>query len=207
MGRLPFEAVSLADQRKALDLIRRNVFDEKAFQFSPDLLNKLAPSRWSHWGTMPSSFRLDYPVLDRLLMLQTRTLAELTNFDRLTRLTEGELKNPAQTLTIPELFNTLQSSIWSEVLNTNSSSDRIKISIVRRGIQRQYMNLLIAISLREYDAPEDAQTVARYNMKQLRDTLTGALKKTDPKDIYTLAHLEETRDRLTKAIDAPLVGR
>ena len=207
VGRLPFEAVSLADQRKALDLIRRNVFDEKAFQFSPDLLNKLAPSRWSHWGTMPSSFRLDYPVLDRLLMLQTRTLAELTNFDRLTRLTEGELKNPAQTLTIPELFNTLQSSIWSEVLNTNSSSDRIKISIVRRGIQRQYMNLLIAISLREYDAPEDAQTVARYNMKQLRDTLTGALKKTDPKDIYTLAHLEETRDRLTKAIDAPLVGR
>ena len=207
VGRLPFESVSLADQRKALDLIRRNVFDEKAFQFSPDLLNKLAPSRWSHWGTMPSSFKLDYPVLDRLLMLQTRTLVELTNADRLTRLTEGELKNPAQTLTIPELFDTLQSSIWSEVFNSATSSDRVKISVVRRGIQRQHMNLLIAISLREYEVPEDAQTVARYNMKQLRGTLTSALKKVDPKDIYTLAHLEETRDRLTKAIDAPLVGR
>ena len=204
IGRLPFESVSLADQRKALDLIRRNVFDEKAFQFSPDLLNKLAPSRWSHWGTMPSSSKLDYPVLDRLLMLQTRTLVELTNPDRLTRLTEGELKNPAQTLTIPELFDTLQSSIWSEVFNAN---DRVKISVVRRGIQRQHMNLLIAIALREYEVPEDAQTVARYEMKQLRTALTNALKKTDPKDIYTLAHLEETRDRLVKAIDAPLVGR
>ena len=204
IGRLPFEAVSLADQRKALDLIRRNVFDEKAFQFSPDLLNKLAPSRWNHWGTMTSSFKLDYPVLDRLLMLQTRTLVELTNADRLTRLTEGELKNPAQTLTIPELFNTLQSSIWSEIFNP---TDRVRISVVRRGIQRQHMNLMIAIALREYEAPEDAQTVARYGMKQLRNALTIALKKTDSNDIYTLAHLEETRDRLTKAIDSPLVGR
>ena len=30
------------------------------------------------------------------------------------------------------------------------------------------------------------------------------MKKADSKDIYTMAHLEETRDRLVKAIDAPL---
>jgi Met-zincin/Domain of unknown function (DUF5117)/Domain of unknown function (DUF5118) len=203
-GRIPFESVSLADQRKALDLIRRNVFDEKAFQFSPDLLNKLAPSRWNHWGTLPSSFKLDYPVLDRLLFLQTLTLVQLTDYDRLTRLSEGELKNPAQTLTVPELFDSLQSSIWSELFK---GDDTVKISTVRRGLQRQHMNLLIAIALRQYDAPEDAQTVVRYEMKQLRNSLNSAIKKVDSKDIYTLAHLEETRDRLSKAIDAPLVGR
>jgi hypothetical protein len=202
-GRFPFEAVSLADQRKALDLIRRNVFDEKAFQFSPELLNKLAPSRWNHWGTMPAMSKLDYPVLDRLLFLQTITMVQLTDFDRLSRLREGELKNPTQTLTIPELMDTMQSSIWSEVLNPQ---DSFKLSAPRRGLQRQHMNLLVAIALRQYEVPDDAQTVVRYEMRQLKEALTRALKKADAKDLYTLAHLEETRDRLVKAIDAPLVG-
>jgi Met-zincin/Domain of unknown function (DUF5117)/Domain of unknown function (DUF5118) len=202
-GRFPFEAVSLADQRKALDLIRRNVFDEKAFQFSPELLNKLASSRWNHWGMMPSRSNLDYPVLDRFLFLQTITMVRLTNYDRLARMREGELKNPAQTLTIPELMDTMQSSIWSEVLN---AQDGFKLAPMRRGLQRQHMNLLVAIALRQYDVPDDAQTVVRYEMRQLKEALTRAMKKADPKDPYTVAHLEETRDRLAKAIDAPLVG-
>jgi hypothetical protein len=200
-GRFPFESVSLADQRKALDLIRHNVFDEKAFQFTPELLNKLAPSRWSHWGTMPAMSKLDYPVLDRILSLQTVTMVQLTNYDRLSRMREGELKNPSQTLTIPELMDTMQSSIWSEVI---TPQDGFKISPMRRGLQRQHMNLLIAIALRQYNAPDDAQTVVRYEMRQLRDILTRAMKKADSKDLYTVAHLDETRDRLIKAIDAPL---
>ena len=200
-GRFPFESVSLVDQRKALELIRRNVFDEKAFQFAPELLNKLAPSRWSHWGVMPAMSKLDYPVLDQLLFLQTVTMVQLTNYDRLSRMREGELKNPSQTLTIPELMDTMQSSIWSEVI---TPQDGFKISPMRRGLQRQHMNLLIAIALRQYNAPDDAQTVVRYEMRQLRDVLTRAMKKADSKDLYTVAHLEETRDRLIKAIDAPL---
>ncbi len=200
-GRFPFESVSLVDQRKALDLIRRNVFDEKAFQFAPELLNKLAPSRWSHWGVMPAMSKLDYPILDRVLFLQTITMVQLTDYDRLSRMREGELKNPSQTLTIPELMDTMQSSIWSEVI---TPQDGFKISPMRRGLQRQHMNLLIAIALRQYNAPDDAQTVVRYEMRQLRDVLTRAMKKADSKDLYTVAHLEETRDRLIKAIDAPL---
>jgi flagellar basal body-associated protein FliL len=84
--------------------------------------------------------------------------------------------------------------------------DSFKLSAPRRGLQRQHMNLLVAIALRQYDVPDDAQTVVRYEMRQLKEALTRALKKADPKDLYTLAHLEETRDRLVKAIDAPLVG-
>ena len=200
-GRFPFEAVSLVDQRKALELIRRNVFDEKAFQFAPELLNKLAPSRWSHWGTMPAVSNLDYSILDRLLLLQTVTIVQLTNYDRLSRMREGELKNPSQTLTIPELMDTIQSSIWSEVI---TPQDGFKLSPMRRGLQRRHMDLLILIALRQYEVPDDAQTVVRYEMRQLRDVLSRAMKKADPKDLYTMAHLEETRDRLIKAIDAPL---
>jgi Met-zincin/Domain of unknown function (DUF5117) len=202
-SRLPFESVSLVDQRLALDVIQKNVFDEKAFQFEPSLLNKLAPSRWDHWGANPAVFRLDYPIFESVLTLQSITLYDLLSYDRLSRLRDGELKNPSQTLPIPELFDRLQSGIWGEVLNPG---DRVQLSGLRRALQREYMGILIGMVLRQDNAPEDARTVARYELRQLRDAIGKAVRKVDRKDIYTLAHLEEAQDRIAKAIEAPLRG-
>jgi len=58
-GRLPFEVIPVQKQREALNAIAEYVFASDAFQFSPQLLNQLAPSRWWHWGTVPALFRLD----------------------------------------------------------------------------------------------------------------------------------------------------
>nr|WP_242041654.1 zinc-dependent metalloprotease [Alkalinema sp. FACHB-956] len=203
-GRLPFEAVTLADQRKALELIRTNVFNEKAFQFSPMLLNKLAPSRWSHWGANPAIFKLDYPILDNVLFLQMIVMYDLMSYDRLSRLRDGELKNPEQTLTIPELFDTVQAGIWGDVVQ---AGDTLKLSGLRRALQREYLNAMVGIVLRQVDVPEDARTVARYELKQLRDGISRGLKRVDEKDVYTLAHLEEARDRITKTLEAQLQGQ
>jgi hypothetical protein len=205
-GRLPFEPVPLADQRQALKILQKTVFDEKVFQFSPDFINKLAPSRWEHWGTNPAVFRLDYPILESVLFLQQATLYDLMSYRRLARLRDGEVKNaPDQTLTIPELFDTLQTTIWGEVLNPGlNPNGEVRLSSLRRALQREHMNLLTAMVLRKANAPEDARTVARYELKQLRQGIDGAIRKVNKKDIYTLAHLEEARDRLSKAIDAPL---
>ncbi len=200
-GKLPFEVVSLADQRLALEVIQKNVFDEKAFQFEPSLLNKLAPSRWDHWGANPAVFRLDYPIFESVLTLQSMTLYDLLSYSRLSRLRDGELKAPNQTLTIPELFDSLQAGIWGEVINAEGP---VKLTGLRRALQREYMGILIDLVLRRDDAPEDARTVARYELKQLRDGIGRAMKKIDRKDIYTLAHLEEAQDRIGKAIEAPL---
>jgi hypothetical protein len=202
-SRLPFESVSLADQRLALDVIEKNVFDEKAFQFEPSLLNKLAPSRWDHWGANPAVFRLDYPIFESVLTLQSITLYDLLSYGRLSRLRDGELKNPAQTLPIPELFDRLQTGIWGEVLNPG---EKVQLSGLRRALQREYMGILIGMVLRQENAPEDARTVARYELRQLRDAIGKAVRKVDRKDIYTLAHLEEAQDRIAKAIEAPLRG-
>jgi hypothetical protein len=202
-SRLPFESVSLADQRLALDVIQKNVFDPQAFQFEPSLLNKLAPSRWEHWGANPAVFRLDYPIFESVLTLQSATLYDLLSYSRLARLRDGELKNPEQTLPIPELFDRLQSGIWSEVLNPG---DKVQLSGLRRALQREHMGILIAMVLRQENAPEDARTVARYELRQLREAIGKAVKKVDRKDIYTLAHLEEAQDRIAKAIEAPLQG-
>jgi Met-zincin/Domain of unknown function (DUF5117) len=203
-GRLPFEAVPVSEQRRALALIQKNIFDENSFKFAPELLNKLAPSRWSHWGTNTPVFRLDYPIFENVLFLQAITMYDLLNYDRLARIRDGELKAPNQTLSIPELFDSLQMGIWGEVME---AKDGLTLSSPRRALQREYMNAMIDMILRRGDAPEDARTVARYELKQLRDSIGRAMKQVNAKDVYTMAHLEESRDRISKAIDAPLQGQ
>jgi hypothetical protein len=202
--RLPFEPVTRLDQRHALEILCKNVFDSRAFQFSPEFVNKLAPSRWEHWGSNPAVLRLDYPIYENILFLQTLILYELLDYDRLARLRDGELKAPDQTLTIPELLHTLQTTIWMEVLHPQ---EHLSLSSLRRGLQREYMNTLIDLVLRRQQAPEDARTVARYQLKQLGEAIGRAMRKVDEQDVYTLAHLEEARDRIAKAISAPLQGQ
>ncbi|WNZ44815.1 zinc-dependent metalloprotease [Leptolyngbya boryana CZ1] len=201
-GRLPFEPVSVEQQRQALALINQYVFSEEPFRFSPDLLNKLAPSRWAHWGSEPTS-NLDYPIHDNILFLQSIVLYDLLNYDRLARLRDSELRVQAgqPTLTIPDLFDSLQSSIWGEVTNPK---DNLKLSGLRRALQRQYMNAMISMILREVEVPEDARTVARYELRKLQKSIDRAMRKVNDRDIYTKAHLEEAQDRIGKALEAQL---
>ena len=200
--RLPFEPVPVEKQRQALAVLQKYVFAEDAFNFSPELLNKLAPSRWRHWGSSPQIGRLDYPIHDLVLFLQSAVLGDLLSRDRLTRLEDIELKSqPSQALTLPELFDTLQSGIWTEVLKPKGKS--IKISSLRRGLQRQYLDILTDIVLRKQNVPEDAHTLAWYKIRQLSEKLD----KVSSDDEYTKAHLLETSDRIHKVLNAPLQGK
>ncbi len=199
--KLPFQAVPLEKQRQALALLQKYVFAENAFNFSSDLLNKLAPSRWRHWGSSPRIGRLDYPIHDWVLFMQSLVLWDLLSGDRLSRLKDMEYKNKTEnSLTLPELFNTLQNGIWTEVLKPQSKT--IKISSLRRGLQRRYVETLNEMVLRKQEVPEDARTLAWYNLKQLSEKLDNVRGG----DEYTKAHLLETRDRIKKVLDAPLRG-
>lgn len=199
--RLPFAAVPVEKQRQALQTLQKYVFAEDALNFSPELLNKLAPNRWYHWGSSPLVGRLDYPIHDLVLFLQSAVLLDLLSGDRLTRLKDIELKSQSEkALTLPELFDTLQNGIWTEVLKPKSKS--LQISSLRRGLQRQYLAILTGMVLRKEPVPEDARTLAWYKLRQLRDKLADV--RSD--DEYTKAHLLETRDRIEKTLNAPLVG-
>lgn len=57
-----FVPVSLLKQRQVLIKLQEYVFAEDVFNFSPQLLNQLAPSRWQHWGSSVPYNRLDYPI-------------------------------------------------------------------------------------------------------------------------------------------------
>ena len=200
--RLPFEQVPVAKQREALAALQKYVFAEDAFNFPPELLNKLAPSRWLDWGNNVAVGRLDFPVYDRLFYPQSLVLRKLLSGDRLQRLLDIELKTQSgQTLTVPELFNTLQTGIWSEVLQGNKS---VKISSSRRALQREHLDILTGMVLRTQAVPEDARTLAWEKLRQLREHLNSTLRKRKNLDDYTKAHLEESRARIAKALDAQL---
>jgi hypothetical protein len=201
-GRLPFEPIALEQQRQALTLLQQYVFDESKFRFSPVFLNKLAPSRWFHWGEIPQFDSLEYPIYDRILVMQAITLRRLLSNDRLTRLRDAELKTHNQTLTIPDLLNFLQTTIWREVLQPE---ENLTLSSLRRGLQREHLNQMIRMVLYKVPVPDDARTVARYELKQLRTALETQLRrKSKQLDVVTRAHLEEVSDRITKALDAEL---
>jgi hypothetical protein len=199
-GKLPFVPVPVEQQRQALMTMQKYVFAEDALKFPPDLLNKLVPSRWLHWGTDIQVGRLDYPIHDLVLLVQTVVLRDLLASDRLTRLKDLELKSASgKALTLPELFDTLQTGIWSEVFQPKG---KLQISSLRRGLQREYLNVLMGMVLRKESAPEDARTLAWYKLKQLNNQL----RKVRSEDEYTQAFLLETRDRIEKTLNAPLVG-
>lgn len=202
-GRLPFEPVPAEKQRQALALLETHVFDAKQFHFSPAFLNKLAPSRWNHWGAEPQTSSLDYPIHDRILLLQSVVLRELMQSDRLSRLRDADLKTQVgQTFALPELFDTLQTAIWQEVIKPEET---LKLSSLRRGLQREYLKTLTGMVLRTADVPDDARTLAWYELKQLASALDHVLKRqAKDADTETRAHLEETRDRIAKTLDAKL---
>jgi hypothetical protein len=222
-ARQPFETIPIENQRQALIILNHYIFGEDTFRFSPELVNQLAPSRWNHWGSLPEIFSLDYPIYDNFLFLQSVILSELLSSDRLSHLRDGELHTtPGEMLTIPELFDTLQSGIWTEVLQRDR--EITTISSLRRGLQRQYLAILINMTLRNpnapnqatnltdfivalqtLDAPEDARVIARHELDRLQDAIASTLRhQGDRMDTATKAHLEEARDRITKVLEAAI---
>ncbi|MBP0021543.1 MAG: zinc-dependent metalloprotease [Cyanobacteria bacterium SBLK] len=196
-GRLPFEQVPIEKQRQALQILHDYVFAEDALVFPPELLNQLAPSRWNHWGHRATD-SIDYPIHDYLFFFQGRILRSLLSNQRLSNLRDLELKaGSEEALTIPELYETLTEGIWSEILHPPTGEN---ISSVRRSLQREHLKLLIGMVLGRRQVPEDARTLAWYELRQLSDRLKEAIAQ--PWDTYTQAHLEETRDRIEKTLEA-----
>ncbi|PAX60408.1 zinc-dependent metalloprotease [Brunnivagina elsteri] len=199
-----FVPVSQLEQETALSKLVDYVFAEDAFNFSPQLLNQLAPSRWQHWGNYIPISRLDYPIHERIFEMQSQILRSLFAGERLSRLLDIELKTTLDNaLTIPQLFNTLQSGIWSEVFIAKKEKPQ-SISSIRRAIQREYLDILLEMVLRKVEVPEDGRTIAWYELRQLKKAIYSTLRKSKNLDLYTLAHLEESNSRIIKALNAEL---
>jgi hypothetical protein len=217
---LPFATIPAEKQEQALDSLLEMVFAAENFQFSPELVNKLAPSRWSHWGSRPGVRRLDYPLYDHILFEQSFILGDLLSAERLERMRDAEMKSGnTDILTLAELFARLQADIWSEL--ENQEADALEISTLRQGLQRQYLQMLtnmvdqdidgffnattwreLMASLFTLGAPEQAIVLARYHLQELNNSVDRALRKRDDDmNLSTKAHLQDIRDRIEEVLN------
>lgn len=209
-GRLPYVPVSAKKQREALAFIKEHALSDKVFDFPPELLNSIAITRWSDWGASSNnSSRLDYPIHDVILRNQSQILRRLLDANVLSRVQDTELKFSGEDVfTMPELFTGITDAVWVE-LDKNAdakqwtNSDAF-ISSFRRGLQREHLKQLIKLVLAaDSGTPEDARSLARLHLTQINNRLKDVLQSSKAKlDEYSVAHLEESQDRVDKALAA-----
>jgi hypothetical protein len=205
----PLEVVNVERQREALTLLEEQVFNDKPFNFPPDLYNQLAASHWDHWGTEVVE-RGDYPAHDIILMWQDRIVAKLLSPLTLSRMHDSELKvnADADALTTAELVERLTKAVYSEVDSVKEgefTNRKPAISSLRRNLQRAYLRRLSQLALGETSAPEDCQTIAFAELGRLKTRVDSALAGQAKLDSYSQAHLQETSARITKVMDAKML--
>jgi hypothetical protein len=223
----PITPVSSAKQREALRLVSEQVLSDKAFQFSPALLRKLASERWYHWGN-ESLFMfgssVDYQLYERILSIQKIVLGQCLAADTLARLQNQELQSDpgSAPVTLAELFRTLTDGIWSECAAADSQGGEIACSTIRRNLQREHVKKLSAMVLGNRrspynelygfiffygmaDPPADAKSLARLHMEEIGGRIGKVLERADARiDDATRAHLKECRTRIHKVLEASI---
>lgn len=203
-GRPPLENVPLARQREALQLLVDRVFGEQAIAVPRTTLAQLGTNRWIFdWGASTTwNGRLDYPFHEQALGFQSAVLAQTLHPFRLARIRDAETKfGQANVVSIPELMNQLTAAIWSEV----SAAPGRNVPALRRDLQRAYIDQLTQlVALPPDRLPADARAVARQQLTNLDRRLAARLQPPARFDGYTTAHLQETRARIRKALEAGL---
>ena len=202
-GRRPFVAVPRAKQREAVTFIIDRVFAERAFALPQDVLAQFGSNRWLHWGSTTTwGGRIDYPLHEQVVGFQTAVLGQLLNPFRLSAIRDGETKfGPANVVTIPEVMDEVTRAVWSEVWTAPGRN----VTAMRRDLQRAYVDALTTLVVTPAErTPADARAVGRARLTDLQRRIVARLATPATFDAYTLAHLQEARARIQKALDAGL---
>lgn len=164
----PFTPIPLAQQQRALDLMKRFVFDESAWRVPQSYLTKTSPDPLDiNDQTADSAF----PIRDQISTLRTGLLLGLFDSDRLRRLSNGNFKFPGQTLPIPSLFQSARVGVWGSVGPKTVYGD------LQRDLARNHLQLLIDMATDKVPtAPGDARLLAQGDLKTLRSGLQQTAK-------------------------------
>ena len=192
----PFTVVDTKDQRRAIEFLDQYILSDDLFNFSPELLNKLAPTRLDDFeGTLWYMNQLDYPIHKTIKNLQTSTLNRVFSPDLISRVHDNERKFNAnqEIFTLFELFERMNAIVWKELkLNQNINS-------FRRELQSHYLNLMHSI-YKNKNLPIDAQNLALESIKQIY----SVINQQDYKNIYnnyTISHLANMEHQIKQILD------
>jgi hypothetical protein len=190
-ARAPIAVTASKRQRESLAWVCGEVFSESAFDVPKSVQDKLAAGRWVHWGSQDGGASLEYSLFDKIIQIQTWAIFFMTADDVLARIWENQqrpgVENP---LTLPELFDTLEAAIFSELGRAKKPTAlQPAVSSRRQNLQDAYVRRLINIALSKDLAPPVASKLAWSRLKGLEARFANVLAKAKL-DPYTRAHLE-----------------
>lgn len=207
----PFVLVDAKTQRNALEFIEKNLFSDDFFQFSPEVLNHLAPSRWRHADSYVS-YTMDFPIHDIIGILQWWNLFDRLFPTTLRRIHDNELKtDEADKLTVAEYIQRVQAACWGDTCDAARAKAgkwtdaKPFVSDVRRSLQREYLSMmepLVRIPPGQVLSP-DIHAMLRHSLQQLADEI-DAILKSGAVDFASAAHLQECKSRIERMLKSEL---
>ncbi len=190
---MPIEPIPAAEQRRALDFICRLALMETSRGISPREAAMLTANPNRERNQTVGEERLT-PVLDDVVRLQTGALDQLLNVERLNRIANIAYRS-APTLRLVDLMDQIRDSVWSELSNGHPMTPP------RRALQLHHLTLLRDIALRKANYPEDAASLARLQLSELKAAIPVKLRKTT--DRTQIAHLKQVQS----LVDSTLARR
>jgi hypothetical protein len=190
-----------AQQKRALRLLTTYIFSENAFTMPRSYYTNLTTDpNASFIETLLGGLPQDVPIRDQIAGVQNAALRYCFSPGVLSRVVNNEFKvgDPSQALTLPTLYSTLRTAVWSEL------PARKNIGTLHRQLQRTYLDTMIRMVISSPGGvPEDAKMLAWNDLRQLKAGILAAQKESY--DDYTRIHLDESLARINRALDAKLM--
>ena len=205
-------------QRDALKVLIESLLDDGFGNVPPELLNNLPPSRWMDFADA-GGMRIDYPIHDRVLLLQLIGVMNACSPATLQRVYDAEAKTTAKDkFTAAELIVSMRDAVWRHLDGTGSGSYTDAQPFIRatsRNLQRAYtiMMLSLAQQLPGSGMSPDLNNMVRYALQELSDKIDATLKKTDGRDgksrldFASRAHLSQTKSHIDRVLNAQYQAR
>ncbi len=212
-GRPPLEVVPCKAQREAMQFVIENAFYPESFGLTPDLLKYMTNDKWMDDDRFFSSDDADWPVHDRIMGIQSSALTMLMNPTTLRRVYDNEFRTPVDQdqLTLPELLDSISTSIWSELEKKPAeaaTSRKPWISSLRRNLQREHLERLIELTLPDAGftaAYKPISNLSVMKLRELKEKIAKAIEQKANLDPYSFGHLSEAQVRIDKVLDAQFI--
>lgn len=204
----PLTVVPVEQQRDALDWIVENAFEDDAFGLTPELIRHLSIDRLN--STIADEA---FQVHDRVIGIQGSVLTNLMNPTTLQLVYDNELRTPTEddVLTLPELLGRISDSVWGELEKGPSEKATLRkpwLSSLRRNLQAEHLQRMIDLTLPSAGftaAYKPISNLAVYRLRKLQGKIEKVLATPGNLDEYSLAHLDEAKTRIAKALDADYI--
>ncbi|MBK8705377.1 MAG: zinc-dependent metalloprotease [Saprospiraceae bacterium] len=167
-------------QAEAVAFLNENLFETPTWLLDQNILSRIQESG----------------IVDRIKNLQTQTLQQLFDDQRLQRLIEAQSANGSQAYSMQTLLEETRKGIWKE-LSTGKATDAY-----RRNLQSAHLDKLVEMAFPKAgsNAHVDIEATAFANLKLLEKELRQGIGK--QKDEVSRRHFQAALDKLNRAIDS-----